>query len=87
MQITIIIAGLAGLLVALVLLVGFAAIAEPQTRTFYNDKGQQTGRAVTQGNRTTFTNEKGQQTGSAIRQQDGSTFYNSKGQQTGRSSR
>jgi hypothetical protein len=70
---------------AAALLLAVPAGAEPQSRTFTNERGQEVGRAVTQGNRTTFTNEKGQQTGSSVRQQDGSKlFYDSKGQYIGR---
>jgi hypothetical protein len=36
------------------------ALAEPlQARTFYNEKGQEVGRATTRGTTTTFSNEKG----------------------------
>jgi hypothetical protein len=39
---------------AAVLVLILPAAAEPQTRTFYNEKGQQTGRATTRGNTTTW---------------------------------
>jgi hypothetical protein len=62
--------------------------AEPQTRTFYNDRGQVTGRATTRGDTTTFSNERGQQTGRADRRPDGSTnFYDERGRMVGSSRR
>jgi hypothetical protein len=45
----------------LLILIGHGR-AEPQTRTFYNDRGQVTGR---RGDTTTFFNEKGQMIGSS----------------------
>jgi YD repeat-containing protein len=59
--------------------------AEPQTRTFYNDKGQVTGQATTRGNTTTFSNDKGQVTGRAERRGNTTNFYNDKGQVIGSS--
>jgi hypothetical protein len=60
--------------------------AEPQTRTFYSPKGQETGRATTRGNTTTFSNERGQEIGRSERRGDGTTnFYNERGQIIGTS--
>jgi hypothetical protein len=60
--------------------------AEPQSRTFRNEKGQEIGRSVTRGNTTTFSNEKGQQTGRAERRPDGSTnYYDERGRMIGSS--
>jgi hypothetical protein len=62
------------------------AYAEPQTRTLYNDKGQETGRATTRDNTTTFSNEKGQVTGRAERRNDGVTnYYDNMGRMIGTS--
>jgi hypothetical protein len=39
--------------------------AEDRTRTLYNERGQEVGRATTRGNTTTFSNERGQSVGRA----------------------
>jgi hypothetical protein len=71
-------------MIVLMLLGVVRASAEPQTRTFYNDKGQVTGTATTRGNTTTYSNEKGQQTGRAERSKDGTIrFYDEKGRNVG----
>jgi hypothetical protein len=44
---------------AAVLVLILPAAAEPQTRTFYNEKGQEVGRATTRHGTTTFYNESG----------------------------
>jgi hypothetical protein len=76
----------AAVLLALVLVAGDRATAQPQTRTFYNDRGQITGTATTRGNVTVFSNQKGQQTGRAERRGDATTnFYNNRGQMIGTS--
>jgi hypothetical protein len=73
-------------MIVLMLLGVERASAEPQTRTFYNDKGQVTGTATTRGNTTTFSNERGQATGRAERRNDGTTnFYDSMGRMIGSS--
>lgn len=64
----------------------FATTAQAQdatSRSFYNDKGQYQGIAVTRGDRTTFSNDKGQVTGSATTRNGTTTFYDSHGRQTG----
>jgi len=67
-------------------IVSTAAIAEPQRRSFYNDRGQEVGRATTRGNTTTFYNDRGQATGRAERRSDGATiFYDAMGRQIGTS--
>jgi hypothetical protein len=73
--------------VAMIILVLIGHVrAEPQTRTFYNDKGQVTGTATTRGNTTMFSNDKGQVTGRAERRTDGTTnFYDEKGRMIGSS--
>jgi YD repeat-containing protein len=61
-----------------------AAAAEPlQTRTFYNERGQEVGRATTRGDTTTFSNERGQVTGRAERRGNATNYYNEKGQMIG----
>jgi hypothetical protein len=62
-------------MIVLMLLGVVRASAEPQTRTFYNDKGQVTGTATTRRNTTMFENERGQEIGRAERRPDGSTIY------------
>jgi YD repeat-containing protein len=61
------------------------AYAEPQTRTFYNDRGQETGRATTRGNATNLYNEKGQEVGRSERRGNTTNFYNERGQIIGTS--
>jgi hypothetical protein len=65
----------------LLILIGHGR-AEPQTRTFYNDRGQVTGR---RGDTTTFSNERGQITGRAERRGNTTNFFNEKGQMIGSS--
>jgi YD repeat-containing protein len=73
-------------MIVLMLLGVVRASAEPQTRTFYNDRGQVTGTAMTRGNTTTFSNERGQSVGRAGRRPDGTTnFYDDKGRIIGTS--
>src|SRR5262249_26859178 len=69
---------------ALLILIGHVN-AEPQTRTFYNDRGQVTGQATTRGNTTTFSNDKGQSVGRSERRGDATYYYNDKGQMIGTS--
>jgi len=57
--------------------------SKAETRTFRNSMGQETGRAVTNGNTTTFTNPLGQQTGRAVTTGGTTTIYNPLGQTTG----
>jgi hypothetical protein len=72
--------------IMLVLIGHVRASAEPQTRTFYNEKGQAVGTATTRGDTTTFSNDKGQVTGRAERRGDGVTnFYDSAGRIIGSS--
>jgi hypothetical protein len=47
-----------------------AQAEDQQTRTFYNDRGQEVGRATTRGNTTTFSNDKGQVTGRTERREN-----------------
>jgi hypothetical protein len=70
-----------------VLIATATASAEPQqSRTFYNERGQEVGRSTTRGSETIFFNEKGQQTGRSEQRGDGTTiFFNDKGQRVGTS--
>jgi hypothetical protein len=73
-------------IIVLMLLGVVRASAEPQTRTFYSDKGQVTGTATTRGNTTIFSNERGQQTGRAERRSDGTiNIYDNAGRIIGTS--
>jgi hypothetical protein len=73
-------------MIVLMLLGVVRASAEPQTRTFYNDKGQEVRRSTTRGNTTTFSNSLGQQMGRAERRPDGMVnFYDSMGRIIGSS--
>ena len=51
------------------------ALAEPQTRTLYNEKGQEVGRATTRGGTTTFNDDRGREVGRAERRGDGTTNF------------
>jgi hypothetical protein len=81
------------LVLAVVLSVGMIMLvlighvrAEERTRTLYNERGQEVGRATTRGNTTTFSNDRGQVTGRAERRPDGTTnFYDSMGRMIGSS--
>jgi YD repeat-containing protein len=62
------------------------AHAEPQTRTLYNDRGQEIGRSITRGNTTTLKNERGQEIGRSERRGDGVTnYYDERGRMIGSS--
>jgi hypothetical protein len=72
--------------IALIVLVLIGHVrAEPQTRTFYNEKGQVTGRATTRGDTTTFRDSLGRETARAERRGNATNFFNEKGQMIGSS--
>jgi hypothetical protein len=75
-------------MIILALMATTALAEEVTTRSFYNDKGQYQGNAVTRGDRTTFSNEKGQVTGYGTTNRNGvTTFTDSAGRAIGTSRR
>jgi hypothetical protein len=70
--------------VALAAAASGALAEQPQTRTFYNERGQEVGRATTRDGATTYEDAMGRQTGRAERRRDGTTiFYDAMGRQLG----
>jgi hypothetical protein len=68
--------GTAAFLVVLgALLFGSVNSARAESRTLYNEKGQEIGRSITRGNTATLKNERGQEIGRADRRPDGTTTY------------
>jgi hypothetical protein len=59
--------GTVALTVALVAAASGALAEQPQTRTFYNEKGQKVGRATTRDGTRTFYNDRGREVGRAER--------------------
>jgi hypothetical protein len=62
-------------LVVLVALFLSGAHAEPQSKTFYNDRGQEIGRSEKRGGSTIYLDEKGARTGHSEKRGDGTTIY------------
>jgi hypothetical protein len=79
--------GTAAFLVVLgALLFGSVNSAPAESRTLYNEKGQEIGRSITRGNTTSLKNERGQEIGRADRRPDGSTnYYDASGRMIGSS--
>jgi hypothetical protein len=62
------------------------AYAEPQTRTLYNERGQEVGRSTMRGNTTTHKDAMGREVGRSERRGDGTTnYYDEKGRKIGSS--
>jgi hypothetical protein len=73
-------------MIVLMLLGVVRASAEPQRRSFFNDKGQEVGRSTTRGNTTTIQDYMGREVGRTERRPDGTTnFYDSAGRIIGTS--
>jgi hypothetical protein len=70
----------------LVALFAVGAHAEPQTRTYYDDRGREIGRSEQRGNALIYLNEKGQRTGRSEQRDDGLIIYfDNRGQRIGTS--
>jgi hypothetical protein len=75
-------------IIALLLSIATASAEPQQSRTFYNERGQEVGRAEQRGNTTNFFDPNGQRSGYSERRGDGTTvFFNEKGQRVGTSRR
>jgi hypothetical protein len=74
------------LVVLAVLLFGSvnSARAETQTRTHYNERGQEIGRSITRGGTTVHKDAMGREVGRSERKSDGTTnFYDAQGRSIG----